>query len=75
MLTLNLSSEIEELLAQMARETGRTPEEIARRALLDVMEDFEDAKLADERLRTSDGVSFTLEEVMAKYPDIVPTDK
>jgi len=66
MLTLNLSPEAEGLLAQMARETGRTPEEIARRALLDVMEDYEDAKLADERHRTSDGTSVSWEEVKAR---------
>ena len=75
MLILNLSPEAEELLAKMARETGRAPEDIARRALLDFMEDYEDAKLADARHHDSDGTSFTLEEVMAKYPAVAPTEK
>ena len=39
MLTPNLSPAAEELLAQMARETGRAPKAVARRALLDFMED------------------------------------
>ena len=57
----------------MARETGRTPTEIALDALFDVMEDYEDLKLAEERLRTSDGTSLSLDEVMAKYPDLAPS--
>ena len=39
------------------------------------MEDYEDAKLADARHHDSDGTSFTLEEVMAKYPAVAPTEK
>ena len=42
-----------------------TPEEFARRAILDRMEDTEDALLAEERLRTSEGSS-SWEEVQAR---------
>lgn len=70
MLTVDLSPEAEALLDRMARETGRTREEIARRALLDVMEDYEDAKLADERRRTFEG-SVPWEEVRAHLLDDV----
>jgi len=45
--------EAEELLALMAKKTGRTPSDIAHRALLDAMEDYEDAEVADASARSS----------------------
>jgi hypothetical protein len=38
------------------------------------MEDTEDALLAEERLRTSEG-TLSLEEVMAKHSDLTPAQK
>jgi len=69
MLNIELTTAQLELLATMAKETGRLPEEIARRAVLDALEDYEDYKLAAERLRTSDGTTYSLEEILAKYPE------
>jgi RHH-type rel operon transcriptional repressor/antitoxin RelB len=70
MLTLDLSPEVEELLDAMAKATGRAKEEIARRALLDALEDYEDYTLAEERIRTSTGERISWEEVKAMYlPD------
>jgi predicted DNA-binding protein len=67
MFAVPLSAEAEALLRELAQKLDVTPEEFARRAILDRMEDTEDGLLAEERLRTSDGTSVSLEEVMAKY--------
>ena len=67
MFPVQLSDEAIELLIALAKQAGVSPEEFARRAILDRMEDVEDALAAEERLRTSDGHSVSLEEVMAKY--------
>jgi predicted DNA-binding protein len=67
MLSVPLSNEAVVLLAELARRTGVTPEEFARRAILDRMEDTEDALLAEERLRASDGTSVSLDDVTARY--------
>jgi hypothetical protein len=69
LLTLDLSAAVYEQLAILARGTGRSPEEIACRALLDVLEDHEDAKIAEERIRTDDGTRISWDEIRAKYPD------
>lgn len=69
MLSISLTAEQVKLLQAMAGETARTPEDIARRAVLDAMEDYEDYKIAAERLSTSDGTSYSLEELLAKYPE------
>ena len=67
MFAVPLSAEAEALLRELAQKLDVTPEEFARRAILDRMEDTEDGLLAEERLRTSDGTSVSLEEIMAKY--------
>ena len=69
MLSISLTAEQTGLLDAMAKETARTPEDVARRAVLDAMEDYEDYKIAAERLRTSDGTTYSLEELLAKYPE------
>ena len=66
MFAVPLSEEAEALLRELAQKLGVTPEEFARRAVLDRMEDTEDGLLAQERLRTM-GETVSLEEVMAKY--------
>jgi RHH-type rel operon transcriptional repressor/antitoxin RelB len=70
MFEVPLSSEAIALLRELAGKVGTTPEEFARRAILDRMEDTEDYFVAEERLRTSDGTSVSLEEVMAKYHEV-----
>lgn len=67
MFAVPLSAEAEALLRELALKLGVSPEEFARRAILDRMEDTEDRLLAEERLRTSDGETVSLDEVMAKY--------
>ena len=67
MFAVPLSAEAEALLRELAQKLDVTPEEFACRAILDRMEDTEDGLLAEERLRTSDGTSVSLEEIMAKY--------
>jgi predicted transcriptional regulator len=66
MFAVPLSDEAKALLRELAYKLGVTPEEFARRAILDRMEDTEDGLLAQERLRTM-GETVSLEEVMAKY--------
>ena len=75
MFSVPLSPEAEAILRELAQKTGVTPGEFARRAILDRMEDTEDYLLAEERLRTSDGTSYSLEEIRAMYPDSMPAGK
>jgi predicted DNA-binding protein len=65
MFEVPLSDEAVTLLRDLAEKTGKTPEEFARRAILDAMEDTEDYLLAEERLRTSEG-TVSWEEVQAR---------
>lgn len=67
MFEVALSAEAVALLKELAEKTGTTPEEFARRAILDRMEDTEDYFIAEQAPRESDGTSISLEEVMAKY--------
>ena len=66
MFAVPLSDEAVALLRELAQRLGVTPEEFARRAILDRMEDTEDGLLAQERLRTM-GETVSWEEVMATY--------
>jgi RHH-type rel operon transcriptional repressor/antitoxin RelB len=50
MLAINLSEEVEADLARIARRTGVTRDELARRAILAYLEDQQDADVAAERL-------------------------
>jgi predicted DNA-binding protein len=65
MFAVPLSAQAEALLRQLADKVGSTPEEFARRAILDRMEDTEDYLIAEERLRSSEG-SASWEEVEAR---------
>lgn len=65
MFSVPLSPEAVTVLVELAAKTGVSPEEFARRAILDRMEDTEDYLAAAERMRTSDGLTVSLEEVMA----------
>lgn len=67
MLEVPLSAEAVAVLIDLAKKTGVSPEEFARRAILDRMEDTEDCLLAEERLRTSDGQTVPLEDVLARH--------
>ena len=64
MITINLPPELDTVLANLMRETGQSAEQIALGALLERLEDFEDARVAEERLRDDDGVQIPLEEII-----------
>jgi predicted DNA-binding protein len=64
-----LSAEAVALLRNIAAKVGMTPEEFARRAILDTMEDTEDYLLAEERLSAGEE-TVSLEEVMERYPNL-----
>lgn len=61
MLTLRLDPEIEKRLERLAKKTGRTKTFYAREAILEHLEDLEDAHLAIERLKKPERL-YTLEE-------------
>ena len=67
MFSVPLSPEAVSVLVELAAKTGVSPEEFARRAILDRMEDTEDYLAAAERLRTSDGLTVSLDEVMVSH--------
>lgn len=69
MLALRLPAEIEARLDALAKKTGRTKSFYAREAILQHLEDIEDAYIADERIRTDTGERISLEEMMEKYAD------
>ena len=64
MLALRLPPEIEKRLDNLAKKTGRTKSYYARQAILEHLEDMEDIALAEERLKSDDGVRIALEDVM-----------
>ena len=66
MLALRLPKEIENRLAALAKNTGRTKSYYARRAILTYMEDLEDAAIAEERLNDPNAEWLSLEEVYAQ---------
>ncbi|MER9654906.1 DUF6290 family protein [Mesorhizobium sp. M0152] len=66
MMTVKLPHETEKLLADMARASGRTADQVALDAILEAIEDWQDAKIAEKRLEEDDGVRVPLEEVLRK---------
>jgi len=69
MLALRLPPEIEARLDALAKKTGRTKSFYAREAILEHLEDLEDAYIAEERIRSDTGERISLEEMMEKYAD------
>jgi RHH-type rel operon transcriptional repressor/antitoxin RelB len=70
MIALQLPSDIERRLEQLAETTGQSVSSYAEQALLNYLDDLEDIALAEQRLvdlaagRTE---TISLEKVMAKY--------
>jgi RHH-type transcriptional regulator, rel operon repressor / antitoxin RelB len=62
MLAIRLDKETEERLTRLAQRTGRTKTFYAREAILEHLEELEDAYLAVERLRANER-TYSLEEV------------
>lgn len=69
MLALRLPPEIEARLDALAKKTGRTKSFYAREAIIEHLEDLEDAYIAEERIRTDTGERISLEDMMKKYAD------
>ena len=67
MLALRLPPDLERRLDELARKTGRTKSFYAREAIIEHIEDLEDAYLAMERNRADSGERISLEEMMQKY--------
>lgn len=63
MLAIRLDPEIEKRLEELARKTGRTKTFYAREAILEHLEDLEDAYLAEERLVKRPGKTYSAEAV------------
>jgi RHH-type transcriptional regulator, rel operon repressor / antitoxin RelB len=51
MIAVHLPHDIDERLSALARETGRTKTTLAREAILEYIDDLEDAYLAEARAR------------------------
>ena len=69
MLALRLPPDLEARLDALAKKTGRTKSFYAREAIIEHIEDLEDAYLAEERIRADTGERISLEEMMEKYAD------
>ncbi len=67
MLALRLPPELERRLDALAKRTGRSKSFYAREAIIEHLDDLEDAYLAEERNRTDSGERVSLEEMMEKY--------
>lgn len=67
MLALRLPPDLERRLDALAKRTGRSKSFYAREAILEHIEDLEDAYLAEDRNRTDSGERISLEEMMEKY--------
>lgn len=68
-ITIDLPAELEPVLIDLARETGQSQQSVALRALLDRLEDYEDAKTAEEAIRADDGVRITLDQLKRELAD------
>ncbi len=62
MIAIRLDQQTEQRLTNLARKTGRTKSYYAREAILEHLEDMEDAYLALQRLEKP-GLSYSAEEV------------
>jgi RHH-type transcriptional regulator, rel operon repressor / antitoxin RelB len=70
MLAIRLPKDIDDRLARLAQETGRTKTFYARQAILSLIEDLEDAYIAEKawkEFKASGEAAIPMEEVMKKY--------
>jgi RHH-type transcriptional regulator, rel operon repressor / antitoxin RelB len=67
MLALRLPKELEERLDFMAKRTGRTKSFFAREAILDKIEELEDAFLLERAYAEDDGIRLSLAEVKKRW--------
>jgi RHH-type transcriptional regulator, rel operon repressor / antitoxin RelB len=67
MLALRLPKDLEERLEFMAKRTGRTKSFFAREAILDKIEELEDAFLLERAYAEDDGTRYSLAEVKKRW--------
>jgi RHH-type rel operon transcriptional repressor/antitoxin RelB len=70
MIAINLSPEIEKRLDQLEKATGRTKASFLEEAIIEYLEDLEDAHLAEQELndiREGRSATHPLSEVMKRY--------
>jgi RHH-type rel operon transcriptional repressor/antitoxin RelB len=75
MLALRLPEDIERRLEALAQRTGRSKSFYAREAIVEHMDDLEDAYLASERHKTDTGERKALDDMLARYADDVQKAK
>jgi hypothetical protein len=64
MITFNLPPGLEWIMAEMASETGQTPEQIILDAVEERLSDFHETRIAEERLRNPTGPYIPLDEAI-----------
>lgn len=64
MISLKLPPKAEKTLVEMAQSTGMTVDQIVFDAVMEAIEDWHDARMAEERLRDDDGVRIPLEDII-----------
>jgi len=63
MITLRLPPDIEEKLAKLAKRSGKSKTHCARQAVIDLLQDEEDARIAVSRMRKGrPSISLSLDE-------------
>lgn len=67
MLAIRLPADLERRLDDLARKTGRTKSFYARQAIVEHIDDLEDAYLAQERHHQDSGERISLEQMMQTY--------
>ncbi len=67
MVALNLSKKLAERLAFLANETGQTPANFIREAILSKMEELEDEFHLERALAESDGTTVSWEDAMKAW--------
>jgi len=70
MLTIQLSSEWENLLQRFAKEAGKTPDDYVREIVLEHLADMDDALIAEQCLKdikAGKSTTVSLQEVMKEY--------
>ena len=71
MLALRLPKQLEERLDALAKRTGRTKGFYVKKALVEMMEDMDDVKLAEAAIKQG-GRNMPLAELKALYADEFP---
>lgn len=70
MITINISDQQEKQLREVAREEGKSIEDWARAMILEYLEDLEDLKIAEDRLKALEAGqedTIPLKDVMNEY--------